>query len=152
MKKTFLILKLVVVSSSFLLFLGGIVYAVAPLKGDWQGALNINGQKLLITIHFKEQLDNLRATIDIPSQGVKNYSLQKIKVEGQKIYMELPSKITGKFKGYVNENKISGQYSQGMASGTFHMQKINIESWLNYWSDIKKTNIIFRNRIKRRGI
>lgn len=126
MKKELIVLKLVIISLSFLLFLGGIMYAVTPLKGDWQGVLNINGLELAITIHFKDHLDNLRATIDIPLQGVKNYSLQKIKVKGQEIYMELPSQIIGEFKGYVNNNKISGQYSQGMDSGTFHLQKIKI--------------------------
>lgn len=106
-----------------IVLVSGIVLAEASLSGKWEGAIVVDGQELGITIHFKGDVDDLQATIDIPLQGVKNYSLQNIKMEGKEIYMELPSQVTGKFSGKLQGEQISGEYNQGMASGDFYLQK-----------------------------
>lgn len=106
-----------------LVLVSGIVLGEGSLSGKWEGAIVVDGQELGITIHFKGDVDDLRASIDIPLQGVKNYSLQNIKIEDKKIYMELPSQVTGKFSGELQGEQITGEYNQGMASGDFYLQK-----------------------------
>jgi len=100
------------------------VQAEASLQGDWEGAIVVSGQELGIIIHFKGEQDNLRATIDIPMQMLKNYSLQNIELKGAEIYMELPSQVVGEFQGEISDNRIEGDYVQGPAVGEFYLQKV----------------------------
>lgn len=121
--KVFLTLKLMIFVICIVL-VSGIVLAEGSLSGKWEGAIIVDGQELGITINFKDDIDELQATIDIPLQGVKNYSLQNIKIEDKEIYMELPSQVTGEFFGRLTGKEIIGEYNQGMVSGDFYLQKI----------------------------
>lgn len=97
--------------------------------GDWQGAVSVPGSEIEIVCHF--QLDaegNLTGTIDSPSQGAYGLKLAKITVEGKKISFGVDDpNVPGDpwLKGTLDETgtKISGDFSQGGAQGTFELAK-----------------------------
>jgi hypothetical protein len=100
-----------------------------PFVGDWTGAVSIPGTEIDIICHF--QLDtsgNLTGTIDSPSQGAFGLRLANIKVEGKKISFGVDDpNVPGdpKLEGTLDDagTKISGDFSQGGAQGTFEVTK-----------------------------
>jgi hypothetical protein len=100
-----------------------------PFVGDWTGAVSLPGTEIDIVCHF--QLDtngNLTGTIDSPSQGAFGLKLGNIKVEGKKFSFGVDDpNVPGDplLEGTLDEagTKISGNFSQGGAQGTFEVTK-----------------------------
>jgi hypothetical protein len=97
--------------------------------GDWTGAVSLPGTDIDIVCHF--QLDangNLTGTIDSPGQGAYGLKLANITVGGKKISFGIDDpNVPGdpSFEGMLDETgtKISGDFSQGGAQGTFEVTK-----------------------------
>ncbi len=122
------------------LILGGVVWASGALLqaqdakafvGDWNGAVKIAemGADLEIVCHFKlDESGSLTGTIDSPSQGAFGLAIGDIVVEGKMISFGIDDpNVPGdpRFEGTLDEagTKISGDFSQGGASGTFELVK-----------------------------
>jgi len=123
-----------------LLIVGAVVWAsgtalqaqdVKALVGDWNGAVTVAemGADLEIVCHFElDESGNLTGTIDSPSQGAFGLALADIVVEGKKISFGIDDPgVPGDplFEGTLDEagTKISGDFSQGGAAGTFELTK-----------------------------
>lgn len=100
-----------------------------PFLGTWKGAINVMGQELGIIVEFSlDEAKNIQGNIDVPDQGAMDLPLGDIQIEGKKISFKIVhSQIQGNptFNGELDETgkKISGDFSQGGATGTFSMEK-----------------------------
>jgi hypothetical protein len=100
-----------------------------PYLGTWKGAISGMGQELEIIVEFSlDDEKNIQGNIDVPAQGATDIPLGDIQIEGKKISFKIVhSQVQGDptFKGDLDESgkKISGDFSQGGATGTFSIEK-----------------------------
>ncbi len=100
-----------------------------PFLGTWDGALSAMGTELNITVEFSlDEENNIQGNIDVPDQGAYDLPLGEINIEGTKISFKIVHpQVQGDptFKGELDESgkKISGEFSQGGATGTFSVDK-----------------------------
>lgn len=100
-----------------------------PFLGTWNGALSVMGQELEITIELSlGEEKNIQGNIDVPAQGAMDVPLGEFNLEGKKISFKIVHpQVQGDptFKGELDEagKKISGEFSQGGAVGTFSVEK-----------------------------
>ena len=87
------------------------------------------GQEFEIIVEFSlDDEKNIQGNIDIPVQGAMDLPLGDILIEGKKISFKIVhAQVQGDptFKGELDEigKKISGDFSQGGATGTFSIEK-----------------------------
>jgi hypothetical protein len=104
---------------------------VKAFVGDWIGAVMIAemGAELEIVCHFTlDESGSLTGILDSPSQGAFGLALADIVVEGKTISFGIDDpNVPGDplFEGTLDEagTKISGDFSQGGAAGTFELDK-----------------------------
>jgi hypothetical protein len=100
-----------------------------PYLGTWKGAISGMGQELEIIVEFSlDDNKNIQGNIDVPAQGATDIPLGDIHIEGKTIsFTIVHPQVQGDptFKGDLDENgkKISGDFSQGGATGTFSIEK-----------------------------
>lgn len=100
-----------------------------PYLGTWKGAINVMGQELEIIVEFSlDNEKNIQGNIDVPVQGATDIPLGDILLEGNKISFKIVHpQVQGDptFTGELDENgkNISGDFSQGGATGTFSIEK-----------------------------
>ena len=98
-------------------------------EGTWNGALSVVGQELEIIIEFSlDEEKNIQGNIDVPAQGATDIPLGEFNIEGKKISFKIVHpQVQGDptFDGELDESgkKISGEFSQGGAVGTFSVEK-----------------------------
>ena len=62
------------------------------LAGKWQGELALPNMKLTLVIKIqKNSTGNYSALIDVPQQGAKDISVDKVIFDGNKIELKVPS-------------------------------------------------------------
>ena len=85
-----------------LLFTAMALPATSPLAGQWQGEITIPSAQLKVILHFDGE-ETVTGTIDIPQQGLKDYPLADISIEGNKTHFRIEN-IPGDptFKGEFN--------------------------------------------------
>ncbi len=121
------------IGGSFNLFRGEIKKEIAdaepptqykPIVGVWNGAIGFFGQSYDITLDVKTYSGELKATIDIPRQGVKGLSLSNVKFESPKFHFEM-SGFAGSavFDGELSADSITGSFKQPGITGTFYLKK-----------------------------
>lgn len=87
------------------------------LAGHWEGAIELPGQKLDVSLDFAKQDDGTwKGDISIPLQNAKDLPLAGIKVEGQEVTFAIagvPGEPT--FKGTFGADgaEITGKFTQG---------------------------------------
>lgn len=86
--------------------------AGSSFAGDWQGAIELPGQRLPFALHIGE--DQASGTIDIPAQGTRGTPLDGVAVEGDTVRFGL-STVPGAptFTGTLAGDAISGTLTQG---------------------------------------
>jgi len=100
-----------------------------PFLGTWNGALSVMGQELEITVELSlGEEKNIQGNIDVPAQGAMDVPLGEFNIEGKKISFKIVHpQVQGDptFNGELDETgkKISGEFSQGGAVGTFSVEK-----------------------------
>ena len=100
-----------------------------PYLGTWKGAISVMGQELEIIVEFSlDDEKNIQGNIDVPVQGATDLPLGDIQIEGKKIsFTIVHPQVQGNptFNGELDESgkKISGDFSQGGATGTFSIEK-----------------------------
>lgn len=100
----------------FLLFFSYSVSFSQKIVGDWEGYVDINGNKLTILFHFnKESTGEISGKWDSPMQMQKDLPFSNILVTGDSIDLEIKM-IAGSYKGkFIGEDSISGTWYQGGA-------------------------------------
>jgi len=102
---------------------------INPFLGTWNGALSVMGQELEITVELSlDEEKNIQGNIDVPVQGATDIPLGDINIEGKKISFKIVHpQVQGDptFNGELDETgkKISGEFSQSGADGTFSVEK-----------------------------
>src|SRR5687768_14705212 len=106
------------------LFVYKSVIAQPRLEGNWRGGLNSGNSWLDISLHFKPVADTIQGTIDIPAFGLQTQPLQKIRLDGSKIYFEWPRPVgTGIFEGEWTDAGFSCKYTRGPVNSVFTLVK-----------------------------
>ena len=59
--------------------------AAQDLSGYWKGAIALPNAKLGIAIDLSSESNGWTGTIDIPAQGLREYALSDLKVDGQRV-------------------------------------------------------------------
>ncbi len=116
----------------FLFFLSLPVLAAAqapPAAGHWEGAIQVPGHDLLVKIDLTSVNGTWQGTIDIPEQGAKALPLEKIAVEGDHVQLSIAG-VPGNpaFDGKLADGKITGTFTQGMASIPFHLGREAVQA------------------------
>ena len=100
-----------------------------PFLGTWDGSLSLMGTELEINVEFSlDAENNIQGNIDVPLQGAVDIPLGEFNIEGKKISFKIVHpQVQGDptFSGELDETgkKISGEFSQGGAVGTFSVEK-----------------------------
>ena len=100
-----------------------------PFLGDWKGTLSVAGMDLEIGLHFKlDEAKKITGTFDSITQGAMDLPLGAIEVKDKTItfmidHPNIPGEPT--FKETLDETgkKLSGEFTQGGAAGTFAVEK-----------------------------
>ncbi len=86
------------------------------IVGNWQGALEANGQKLRLALHVsKDGAGALRATMDSIDQGAMGMPVDTITLAGNAVKFDQKS-IGGAYEGTLTADKIAGTWMQGGAT------------------------------------
>lgn len=87
--------------------------AESPVAGAWQGAIEIPGMPLEVTVRLTLEAAGWQGSIDIPAQGAVDLPLGDIVVEGTEATFAI-SGIPGDpvFSGTVEDDRITGTFSQ----------------------------------------
>ncbi|MGN6531625.1 MAG: alpha/beta hydrolase [Ginsengibacter sp.] len=98
---------------SILMYIAPSLFA-QKILGTWNGNININGAQLPIVFHFsKDASGNITGKWDSPKQNANGLPFSAIQVEGDSIHLEI-NMIGGSYRGaFVNNDSISGIWSQG---------------------------------------
>ncbi len=124
MKKIIIILFLITLLLSFNNF--AMAIERSELTGQWEGEINISGQKLGIIVKISENEEDLVGSLDIPAQGAMGIPLGKINLENNDVFLTVPM-LQGnvKFKGKLENSKISGDFKQSGYSFPFELRKVS---------------------------
>jgi uncharacterized protein len=85
------------------------------IAGDWNGTLDVQGQKLRLVVHVKKNADGkLSGTLDSPDQGGKDIPLSSVELAGGDVKLELAGIAAG-YQGKLNAagTEITGEWKQG---------------------------------------
>ncbi|MFO1442561.1 alpha/beta hydrolase [Bacillus sp. Bva_UNVM-123] len=96
--------------------------SLESIVGNWEGSINIPNQPLPFLIQFSSE----GGTISIPIQGLNHYPLASVKLTEQSLFFDM--KIQGQqitFDGKVDNDKITGTFSQQGQSFPFELTKTN---------------------------
>jgi pimeloyl-ACP methyl ester carboxylesterase len=93
-----------------------------PVVGVWDGAIEIIGKTLGISITFKTKGGELKATIDIPEQSAFALPLTNVRFDSSKVHCDLPAGPgLAVFDGALKGDSVSGVFKQAGMTGTFHL-------------------------------
>ncbi|HEY6952765.1 MAG TPA: hypothetical protein VI758_10180, partial [Bacteroidota bacterium] len=119
-----------------------------PIVGTWDGAIDIMGQSLGITVSFSMKGGALKAAIDIPQQGAKGIGLNNVSFDSSRVHLELPAGPgLAVFDGTLTANSINGAFTQAGMSGSFHLSR-GLEKRTEEAEEIvpyKKEEVVFFN-------
>ncbi len=103
-------------------------FAQTNPAGHWEGAINAPGMDLGMIVELKQQAGALSGTISIPAQGLKDFALGNVKLEGQELSFEMPNVPgTPTFKGTISAdgNSVEGTMSQGGTTIPFKLRRFS---------------------------
>jgi hypothetical protein len=98
-----------------------------PFLGAWKGTLSVAGAELEIGLNFSlDQAKKIQGTFDSISQGAFGLGLGAIEIKDKTITFMIDN-VPGEpsFKGTLDATgkKLSGDFTQGGAAGTFSVEK-----------------------------
>jgi hypothetical protein len=114
----------------FLLLTAGSLWTMAQtnLEGHWEGAISAPGMELGMIVELKQEAGALSGTISIPAQGLKDFRLGNVKLQGQQVSFEMPN-VPGSptFTGTLSAdgNSIEGTMTQGGGSVPFKLRRLS---------------------------
>lgn len=86
---------------------------IDALRGDWSGTLTANGLTVTVVLHITagSGAEPLRATMDVPEQGVKDWEAKNVMLENGHFSVEIPGAMA-KIRGSLESDQIVGQWEQ----------------------------------------
>jgi CubicO group peptidase (beta-lactamase class C family) len=94
--------------------------------GRWEGAIQLPGQELRVTVELTRDGDTWSGKIDIPAQGAKGLPLQGIAVEGSRVTFLIVG-VPGdpKFRGALSADgaSIRGDFTQSGQTFPFRLER-----------------------------
>lgn len=81
------------------------------ITGSWYGNLDIQGQKLPLTLHIEKDGSDLKSTFDSPTQGAIGIPIQKTIFENNELSFDAAD-LGITFNGKLNVEKIEGNFKQ----------------------------------------
>jgi fermentation-respiration switch protein FrsA (DUF1100 family) len=113
-------MKVVIITSIVFILLTGMILAAFPqedkgIEGIWVGTLSVSGQKLRIVFKITLEDDgSYKATMDSPDQGAVDIPVSSIRLDGDRITLELQI-ANAVFEGTIEpeKEKIEGEWKQG---------------------------------------
>ncbi len=104
---------------------------VDMLAGQWEGGIDVAGQRIGIIVRFTVADGEVKGLIDIPQQGAKDLPLNNIKVELPGVYFEMLSGPSmAAYEGEVQPDgaTITGTFKQAGFVGTFDLARAAVET------------------------
>lgn len=99
-------------------------------EGHWEGQINLPGATLVVRVDLAKGDDETwTGSIDIPQQGATGLPLEDVKVEAGTVGFAIagvPGKPT--FNGTLEDDSISGQFTQGGQSFDFELARSTSEA------------------------
>ena len=95
-----------------LLFCMSILGFAQEFTGDWKGTLDVQGTKLDLIFHIKNDNGKLSTTMDVPMQGASGIPLDKTETKANDITIS-SSKMGITYVGKLEKNQLVGTYKQG---------------------------------------
>lgn len=101
------------------------VNAQTSISGDWEGAINIQGQQLKVVFHIEGESGNYSGTLDIPQQGAMGLNLTRIEQKADSVFFTFfTGQGNGDFEGILeSDSLIKGMYIQGTSAFPFEVEK-----------------------------
>lgn len=98
------------------------------LKGSWHGTIDVPGQPLPIQVAFEDE-DNLTGMISIPIQGISDYPLSKVKLDGHHVLftIDLQGELVT-FDGDLVDEQMEGTFKQHGQTFPFKLEKGELAS------------------------
>ncbi|ANH79769.1 peptidase S9 [Niabella ginsenosidivorans] len=82
------------------------------ITGAWKGALDVQGTKIALIFHLKNDNNGLTATMDSPDQGASGIPVDSVHFAENTLGLGI--KAAGiSYKGTLNNNTITGEFHQG---------------------------------------
>jgi len=92
--------------------------------GHWEGAIVVMGNPLPIVVEAAGAGDSLRATIDIPSQGVSRMKLYDVRQHADSVWFVLRAPgSTAQFAGTQRGDSLAGAFLQAGIKAPFHLER-----------------------------
>lgn len=107
---------------SILLLLFGTSATQAQLKGDWTGTIDHQGAAFVVTFHLTESAGVVQGTMDLPMQGALGIPLTSGAFENNQLTLNIEQGGV-KYIGTLDNNKLSGTFSQGDAKMALALEK-----------------------------
>ena len=99
-------------------------YSQSEIDITWNGAIDVIGTKIGLSVKFVTTSGITSATMDIPEQGAKGIELNKVSFKNPKVHFELPSSNgIAVFEGLYYGDSIGGTFMQGGIAGRFSLAK-----------------------------
>ncbi len=93
-------------------------------EGHWEGMMVREGSELFVTFEFARSGETFKGTFSAPGMRALGVPFSKIKQTGQKAHFELTGdRSTIVFDGEINAEKLSGEFREGDARGTFSLRR-----------------------------
>lgn len=101
------------------------VNAQTSISGDWEGAINIQGQQLKVVFHIEGESGNYSGTLDIPQQGATGLNLTRTEQKADSVFFTFfTGQGNGDFEGILeSDSLIKGIYKQSTAAFPFEVEK-----------------------------
>lgn len=100
------------------------------LAGQWEGGIDVAGQRIGIVVRFTVADGEVKGLIDIPQQGAKDLPLNNIKLELPSLYFEMlsgPSMAAYEGEVLPDGATITGTFKQAGFVGTFDLARATVE-------------------------
>jgi len=81
--------------------------------GNWYGTLDLGAQQLGIVFEIEADGDAWSGAMDVPAQGATGLPLQSVRVDGDRLTIEMPLAGSARFEGSRRGETIDGTFSQG---------------------------------------
>lgn len=115
-----------------LIIVGVLIATLAPmglaqeidLTGAWQGVIGPGAIDLDIQVEFSGTADELAATLAIPAQGLFDFPLGEVELDGDQVRFVMPG-VPGDpvFEGQADADRIEGTFTQGGQAFDFFLER-----------------------------
>jgi alpha/beta superfamily hydrolase len=122
--------KIIIILTACVPAISGICQSDSRLLGNWEGKIRV-GTEVRVVFHFvKDSSGNISATTDSPDQGVKAIPCSDVSVQGDSIFLKVPS-ANGSYSGLITDSvSIRGKLKQGI-SFELNLKKVDKVAGLN---------------------